>query len=506
MSHRILVIGLDGATFDLIQPWVEEGRLPNIGRLMDRGVYAGLVSTIQPSSEQAWTSFMTGVNNGKHGIYGFIQEKRGTHKMELISARSIKSRSLWKIISESGKKVIVMNVPVTYPPERVNGILMSGLLTPGVGSQFTSPPELKAEILSVCPDYTVGIKVPLKRNKRKLDGFLAEVKRQTEMHGIVARYLLQKYDWDFSMVVFTALDRIQHKFWKDMETDDTSYGKCVFNFHTLLDDEVGRLSDSVDRETNIVIVSDHGFGPLRKGLILNNILRIKGLLGIRGQHRKLGLRSGLRTSLPRSFALRIFSGLPVDIQDTLRNRMGRIGDRFISQMTFGDIDWSRTEAYGVGGGNVRINLAGREPGGVVSPEAYDVIVERVINVLKEIRDPDTGEGIFREIFRREQIYSGDYLDEAPDIIPHYKDGYRGILYGPPNEIFATGDYHLLKGNTGYHTMEGIFIACGPDIVDKGQRIDSLNIIDMAPTILKCLGVSPPSFMDGRIVDEILSMS
>lgn len=502
MAKKVLVIGLDGGTFNLIEPWVEEGRLPNLRRLMKDGVYADLVSSIQPSSEQAWACFMTGVNNGKHGIYGFLQERKGTHRLELISSRAIRSKSLWRMLSDRNKKVIVINVPVTYPPEGVNGLLVSGLMTPNEDSQFTYPPQLKEEIKSVFPGYTINVETPIGNRTKDLLRFRQKLETQVRMRGLLTRQLMRKYEWDFLMVVFTALDRAQHKFWENMQRTSDPFSECIFNLYSQIDTEMGEILSNIGNDTVIFVVSDHGFGPLHKGLIVNNLLKREGLLCTGDQHQSSRIFSKLKSSFFVNFLLSRYRNLPLDMQDMLKKRLGWVGDRLISQMTFIDIDWERTRAYGVGSGNVRVNLEGREPGGIVRPDEYDEVREQIVGVLTKVKDPETDEGIFREIYKREQIYSGGYLEDAPDIVPHYKDGYRGILFGPEGQTFASREYHLLRGNTGFHTMDGIFIACGPDIVNHGQKVADLNIVDVAPTILHCLDITPPPFLDGKVAKEI----
>ena len=128
--RKVICIGLDGATFDLIRPWLSKGKLPNIGRIIKDGVWGELESVIPPVSAPAWTSFMTGKNPGKHGIFGFKKEKQGTYEELFVNRKLIKSETLWKCLSDVGKKVIVINVPLTYPPEEINGYLMSGMDTP----------------------------------------------------------------------------------------------------------------------------------------------------------------------------------------------------------------------------------------------------------------------------------------------------------------------------------------------------------------------------------------
>jgi predicted AlkP superfamily phosphohydrolase/phosphomutase len=504
LKNKVLVIGLDGGTFDLVTPWAEIGELPNLQKLMKEGVFATLKTTIQPSSEQAWASFMTGTNNGKHNIFGFTKQRKGSYEWTVVNSKSRRGKSLWKILSENGKRVIIINVPLTFPPEKVNGFLVSGLFTPDKKSQYTYPPEFKEEINEVCPDYIIDAGGTQTSNLRKLQDYYKKLIKQVEKRAYLTKYLMAKYKWDFFIVVFSATDRVQHKFWENMRKENDPFNKYIFNTYKKIDKAIGEFLENVDEFTDIFVISDHGFGPLCKGVVINNLLEKQDFLKTK-EEKKAG--SGTFNKLNNSFnkllklaLLRLYIIIPIDKQDIIRKRFHWIGRKFSSSVVFSEIDWNKTKAYGESG-NIRINLIGREPNGSVSPgKDYDDVRDEIIKALRQLKDPVKGEEIFVDVYKREEIYFGPYLNEAPDIIPHYKDGYRGLSFGS-EKIFVKGGDRVFRGNTGYHTMDGIFIAHGNNIKSIGEKLGDLRIIDLTPTILYLFGLNPPH-LDGRVAKEI----
>ncbi|MBW2173068.1 MAG: alkaline phosphatase family protein, partial [Deltaproteobacteria bacterium] len=262
---RVYVLGLDGATFDLIAPWVSRGELPNMKRLMDEGSHGSLMSALPAHSAPSWSSFITGKNPGKHGIFDFI----------------------WAIASRYDKKVAVVNVPMTFPPEKVNGIMISGMDAPGIDSNFTYPTALSGEIKRIIGDYSLEAGLWSYINKGEINLAIEKQHETIDKRFEVTKYLMNNYPWDLFVSVFTATDRVQHAFWKYMDPghplyrpeEAKKYGDAILNVYRKMDHIVGYLLDHLSEDTVLFIMSDHGAGLCsNKTLYLNNWLCKEGLL------------------------------------------------------------------------------------------------------------------------------------------------------------------------------------------------------------------------------------
>ena len=504
MSSKVFVIGLDGATFDIIRPLVREGKLPTIENLMHKGVHGNLRSTIPPATLPAWPSFMTGKNPGKHGVFDFMGRESNEYYGRLMSSKDIHGDTIWRILSKFGKRSIVMNVPATYPPEKINGIIISGMLTP-VGKSYTYPPELEDEI----KDYVVEMDPEIYEKEESI--FLDELYSIIQKRKDTALYLMKKYKWDFFMVMFRETDIIQHKLWGEKEK--------IFQFYQHIDEIINQLITETDDDTYIIIMSDHGFGELRKMVCINKWLTDLGLLSCKRKdysqlrHVKLNELMGLKTknSLNEIILFKLgFSrqrikfwlekiGLEKSLNLIPKSMRKRI--RVSLPETDLDIDWAKTKAYfssffSAETQSITINLKGRDPEGIVDPQEYEEVRKYIIKKLHELRDPVTGEKVVNKVFRREEIYHGPFLNRAPDIVMLLKEGYK-----------ASGD--LLSKEVivpkekieGAHRMNGIFIVYGPEI-KQGEEIKKAEIIDLAPTILHIMHIPIPKDMDGKVLKEI----
>ena len=517
---RVLVIGLDGATFRVIRPMIEAGQLSALRRLMGEGTHGVLRSTIQPSSEQAWPTFMTGVQNGKHGIFGFVQRVPGSYEYQYTNARAQRARTLWRILSDSGRPVIAINVPMTYPPEPVNGALIGGLMTPSERSRFTHPPDLYEELKREIGGYIINVDIETGRLRDAgEEQLLREIEEMTRQRTAAVKYLARTRDWDLLTVVYGAADRVSHKFWKYMDAEHPTLqaGKAgvIPHVYRLLDEAVGELmTELADERTLVLLVSDHGFGPLKKALFLNQWLAEHGYLTFQspqalspGNQIKSWVNTALRQAvhwLDRPWMSAI-KRMAFDLLPGLKGKLH-------SSMAYATVDWRRTRAYGSGTmGNVYLNLRGREPLGIVDPGTeYEAVRSQLIAELKALRDPDTGSPVFEDVYRREDIYRGPYLDLAPDVVGLLDPTYHvaAVDWRPAggSVIASLEDDLLFVGDlTGQHDMEGILIAQGPGI-KPGAEVQGIGIIDVAPTILACLGEPVPADMDGRVAAELFAGS
>jgi predicted AlkP superfamily phosphohydrolase/phosphomutase len=515
----VLVMGLDGATFDLILPWVKAGSLPVFAKIMQEGVYGELQSTIHPMSSIAWPSFMTGMNPGKHGIFDVTEQLANSYEITFTSGASRFGKTVWKILSEAGKKVGVINVPMTYPPEEVNGYLIAGMDSPGIDSNFVYPKELWDEIKKNVGEYVIEHGNPM--GNKSLDEFAKDILYSLERRYALFNYLQQNYPTDLSVVVFVAPDRSHHFFWKYMEDEKLSKGKAgrsgyhnvIPSVYQRLDTLIGEVIARLDSNTVLMIMSDHGAGPIRKLVNLNAWLNTQGLLSLKGKSDgQTDLIEGFK-KIPfvvARYGWRILRQyLPDSYRSRLRRLLPKTKDRFITYLFLSRIDWSSTKAYSTGYfGDIRINLKGREPQGIVNPGSeYEDLRQEIITRLESLKDPDTGEKMVDKVYKREALYHGDRVQKASDLIVKW-DGYRykSRINLEMEEKSSASEIMIDPAKdskiSSIHKLNGIFMAYG-DVIKQGSELKGAEIIDLAPTILYMMGEPIPDSMDGRVLTDIL---
>lgn len=506
---QVLIIGIDGATFDLIDPWIAEGGLPNIARLLASGARGPLESTVIPNSFPGWTSCTTGVNPAKHGIFNaLIRKDLGEYRMSVVNARDIRYDRIWQQLSRDGLRVGVMNVPCSYPPVEVNGFLIGGMLSPSLESDFTHPPGLIREVIEHTGDYVIDLRSKHIPREQMRD----ELLRSTELRGAAFDYLLRTRDLDFAMMVFTETDRAQHYFWADMDPEHPAwtpergarFGDVIRRVYEAVDAQVGRLAETVGPDTQIYIVSDHGFGPQKTYVYINRFLIETGHMtslltedvGLKVRHATRDLLDsvGLLTAA-RAVRDTLF-GAPETALDTDMKSGQMASKRSNIDRIIENVDWSRTKAYALVPRGVRINLKGREPFGIVEPSAYEAVRDEVIADLSKLTYPDGGR-VFDRVFRREDVMEGPYLEFAPDIVTCMPIGVPSC-HLEPKEIFA-----VCNGATGSHTDYGVLIAAGPGI-QPGAVVMGARLMDVTPTALYAMGQPVNDDMDGRPVMGIFT--
>jgi predicted AlkP superfamily phosphohydrolase/phosphomutase len=470
-STRVFVLGLDGATFDLLDPWIEEGRLPHLRRMMERATYGRLESTIPPITPPAWTSFMTGVNPGKHGVWDFFTSKPNSFEKVLVNSSHIRSKRFWDLAEERGKKSILLYVPLTYPPQRVEGVMISGIPAPPHG-EFIYPKEIERELEEKLGKWWVEPDGDKLRDFHE-ETFLDEIDQTLEARFRVANYLMAK-EWDLFVFVIMETDWMQHFLWGEKE-------RCLLPFYMKIDGMIGHFMELLKEEDVTLLLSDHGFGTVRKTFYMNTWLRGKGFLASRRQwvRSKEKLDIGI-------FHHRKDPSLVQKIKWALGKKKS-------------EIDWNKTQAYFINTGHsygIKINLMGREPEGIVQPEEYQEVRHRIIEELNLTVDEPEGRRVFERVFRREDIYWGPYTKEAPDII-FIPDCEYTLNDRMKDDIFKKN-----KEGRSFHRRDGILILQGPGI-KKGKKIMGAHIMDVAPTILYLLGLPVSLGFDGKVLTEAL---
>ncbi|MBC2694341.1 MAG: hypothetical protein HF982_03500 [Desulfobacteraceae bacterium] len=506
-NRKVVVIGLDGATFDVIQPLIKRGKLPNLARIMQNGVYGHLRSTIHPITPQAWTSFLTGKNAGKHGILDFTSREKDSYDIRFVNASHRKTESIFSLLSKVRKKVGAIAIPFTFPPEKVNGFMLSGMDSPAEDDRAVYPESVYDEIKTKFGHYYIHLASPV---GRKIDQskFWKDIKTEDENRTLISKYLMKKYPCDLFMTVYNNTDRVAHQHLDETVLD------MIQNNHRANDDDllvktyvnsdaqVGSLLSDIDKDTSVIIMSDHGSGPIRRVFFLNRWLEENNFLA----YRKGGESQAISILHQARFLAKRF--LPRGAKNFIKSRMAGFRDKIDSTLSFSEIDWEQTKAYGFGMyGNIYINLKGREPKGIVAPgKEFDNLCDQIIENLCQLRDPDTGEKIIEKVYRRNDLYSGHYLEDIPDLLIGWKDySYytsvtlgkeSGPVFGPHMNIDCSEYKHV-----GTHRLNGIFMAMG-DNIRQGAQIHNAQIFDITPTILYMLNQPVPDDMDGRVLIEI----
>ena len=460
-QKRILVIGLDCAPPQLLFEQFRH-QLPNIGEMLDKGVYARMESSHPPITIPAWMAMATGKNPGTLGIYGFRHRKPGTYNdIWLASSHSIKEKTIWDILNEHNKKVVIVGVPPAYPPKPVNGNLISCFMTPTTEKNYTYPPQLKQEIEKLVGDYTLDV---VFRTDQK-DNLLKQLHEMTKQHFKVLRYLARNKPWQFFMFVEIGVDRIHHAFWKYFDKQhhlykpNNPYEDAILNYYKLVDHEIGELLKHTDNNTSIIIVSDHGAKRMKGAFAINQWL-------IEKQYLKLKETPPPGTSLTKT-----------------------------------EVDWTKTQAWGWGGYHARVffNIKGREPQGTIKPENLPNFKEQIIKDLKNIRGPN-GESWNTKVYTPEEIYpqgKGYY----PDLTVYFDDlSWRSAgTLGYPSPYLPEND----RGpDDAVHSHHGVFIHYNPQQEMGGKKLKDVSLLDFAPTILKLMGIPIPQDMEGKPIEEV----
>jgi predicted AlkP superfamily phosphohydrolase/phosphomutase len=469
-NRPVVLFGIDGATYSILDPFIRASKLPHLSRLKQEGAFGILQSNIHPLTPSAWVSMVTGLNPGKHGVYDFRRRKASSYDWEFVNHQSWDGEPLWSMLSAQGRKVGVFNVPMTYPPRSVNGFMVSGMGTPPHSQNFVYPSDLAAKFYEHFPNYEVDPGITINNPNE----YLLRCCQSTDEHIEAARFAWQECsDLGFFMPVFIQTDRVHHAFWRfvDPSLPDyhapsaTAIREDIISIYQKIDTFLGELwAWTTDQHGYMVVVSDHGFGPLLKDVYINAWLIDKGYLRLKSD--------------PVPYAERRF---------------------------FDQVDWDKTRAYSFGFfGNINLNLYGREPRGTVLPgREAETLKDEIVTGLSQLSDPDTGKAIVSAIYRKEELYSGLYVDQAPDLLvvmENYaymtRDGFdfsSSKLMGPPMEHNKQALPH-----SGNHRLEGVILMAGEG-VRRGLEIQGALITDVAPTVLYMAGCPVPTGLDGRVL-------
>jgi len=491
-KNKIIVVGLDGATFTLLEPFIDEGRMPNLRNIMNHGASGILKSTIPPVTGPAWSSFATGTNPGKHGAYDFVVRDKN-NKLVVINSTLIRGKKIWNILSDHEKKVGVIHFPISYPPEKVNGFMISGFISPQNANNITYPQELYAEILREVGDYIVTTKAPTQKKwrkftKKEIKDYVDGLMREEELRYKTFKYLKNKGKLDFMYLLFMSCDKIQHRFWKYLDNNETDYPRgeiyeYILMCYQQIDDILGDLLKEMDEDTSLFIVSDHGFCSKKKLFHINVWLGRNGYLS--KNHKKIIIEK-IKTTLGFKNE-KFFTGLPMPVVKV-----------------FNFLHLHKTKAYAPTTWGAGINLKKRDGHGIFEKcEEYNSIRNELKDKLLVLKDEETGKNFIKAACFPEEIYHGPYVKDVSDIILCPEAGYLIT-----DSLISLSGRDLVKvtNSDGDHHPDGIFIALDKRRINNGIRVNSIDMIDIAPTILYLLGVPIPSEMDGKIVSQIFKDS
>jgi predicted AlkP superfamily phosphohydrolase/phosphomutase len=504
--ERVLILGLDGVPWSLLDPWLADGKLPNLARLIAGGARGDLTSTIPYVTAPAWVSCVTGVNPGKHGVLDFAMQRPNDSGIDVVNSTSVRARTLWDILSERGQRVGMLNVPVTYPPRPVNGVMVTCMLTPSLKTRFTYPDALREPFLAAVPSYAIEPMTPssdLARTKSELARNLAPT---VEARAQATRWLMEHVgDWHFFMTVFTEPDRLMTYGWDDFDERHPRhsragarlYGDLFLRHYQHLDRVVGEFMAAWQERATIIIVSDHGFAGVHRFfypnvwlqqngyLALNEAARPSAMARVRALARRLGV-----AHLAKKLAKRVFPDWGFTT--------GARNSDFVQA-----VDWQKTRVYWGADNGLTINLKGRQPHGVVEPADYESLRDEIIARWSDLRDARNGERVVARIYRREDIYHGPYVERSPDLRVVWQEyPAERRIHCAAGELWA-GDCWGYSGQTGDHAPVGIIIAGGRNIAG-GTHLSGAQIADIAPTVLYALGQPPASGMDGRVLSELFT--
>jgi len=484
-SNKVIFIVLDGAPFDVFYSLAQKGVLPNMQKLMKKGCFNLLNSTIPPTSPVAIPSLLTGRNPGKHGMFGFGYKENGIFRP--YTSKSFVGETIYDILAFANKKVILLNVPWTFPPFKVNGIMISGPPSPGNRAE-SYPPEIIRILRSKIGEYYVDLNIKaLDYMGFDEEAFIKEAYLVTKRRAEAFYYLMNNYEWDLFLAVFTTLDRMQHVFFGYLDEESPFFNaekrKILIDYYKKIDNILGKTISLLNEDTFLVVASDHGFEYLSKYVGLNNILAEAGFIEERSKFNVFTIERIM------SFLHRI--GLKY-VTRMLSERTQNIVRASFPART----DYSRSKCYALSGGAFVINR-----NHIATEQAVEVFKKRLTDILYAMEDDS--DRVVEKVYERSEIYHGNRVGDAPDLIIVPRKGYELRAWAKETlEPVKIVENRTVKTGThiSFASRKGIFIISGPNI-NEGLRIMA-NIVDIAPTILHILGVPVSPSMDGKVLRQI----
>lgn len=462
MKH--FVFGIDGATFNIINPLIKKGKLPNLSKLIKQGAYGQLESTTPPHSGPAWVSAATGVGPGSHGIYQFWDTQSADYVGKFMGSNDCQVPTIWDIFNRYGYKTGVVNVPMTHPPKKIDGFMISWPLSKTL--RYSYPEDLLREIAKAGGHYLADLFVMFGGDLTYIKKALKITKKRIK----TVKFLLEKYPVDFFMIVFPEVDRISHYYWHFFDKKSPEYidsskvemKKALEIIYIAVDQALGEILSYINEDCSITILSDHGFGPGLIDFHVQNFLLENGFLKLKKITRE-------------EFLL-------------------QKGSWFIFEKrgNFYTVDWARTLAYMAAPGSygVNINLEGRQKNGIVNQQEYKKVKRKIIKAIEKVKHPQNNERLFKVV--ENNIYVGAAAKKAPDLILIPYD--YGVMV---HHNFIKKGMFSRPEQKGMHRENGIFIMKGQNVVPG--KIEGARIEDIVPSVLYSSGIKIPKYIEGKIL-------
>ncbi len=458
--------------------------LPNLASLVDRGARGVLRSTVPNHSWAAWPSFLTGVEPSNHGVYDIFEKNPGSREHVPVTYRSIKHATMLDDLAAAAVPTVMTNLPLTFPPRPIEGKLVAGGVLPKWRTH-THPEGLAEELERAGVPFPInGMSWTTFRNRP--EPFLQEAMDLTEARIRADEHLLDTTDWRFAALIFVASDRVQHCLARFVSPDHPRYeeyrreplAERIRDVYRLLDDGLGRILSRARDDDLVLFISDHGFQSCVRAVHMDRLLQHLGFLRFSASNAVFG---PMQWGTMRQVARKVYDVLGLH---------GRVS---LPQ----PVNWRKTVAYTSvrsTGEGISINLAGREPDGVVDPGDFERVRDDVMERLESFVDSGTGRKPVARVLRREDVFGGTHVETAPDIVLE-----PAPLYSLTHARSTIEDADWLSGD---HRMEGVIAAAGPR-VRPDTLAEPAMLVDLAPTILAALGVPASVKHDGQVLSGLV---
>ena len=489
---KTVVIGLDAATWTVLDSLVDQGCLPHIETLITDGISGNLESTTPPMTPLAWTTMSTGVNPGRHGIFDFLDQDRSTYDISPVDYGKMRRPAVWDVLNMEGHSVGVVNFPLAHPPRAVDPFFISGIPT-DVEQTISNSSAIQERLEQ--SDYRVH---PSVNPGDGIDPYIKEVLSLVECRCELTLDLIEEYELDLLWTVFMGTDWVQHYAWQDDITAESAIGRV----YRRIDKFVGKLRSVVGDDVNVLLVSDHGAKRIEGEMHMNSLLERWGYLH-RAEESAGGPVKKIKDSV-LSLGWKVGRTVPPYIKHMVKNVLsdGTIEEMesavgYGQQNMVSSIDWPETDAFSYGYmGRVFLHDEQSYPSGTLSSTELDELKDELVERLMVLQHPETGDRIVEDVLRKEEVYDGPTVANAPDLLVIPTD-WQYMIYGDFGDEWINAPSLRIAD----HDPEGVLIGAGPDI-NSGSV--NASIADIAPTILSLHDLPILEGMDGRWLDELVS--
>jgi predicted AlkP superfamily phosphohydrolase/phosphomutase len=493
----ILVFVLSEASPVLAQGWINAGKLPFLAQMAQSGCAGTLQSNVPLITAQLFADLFTGQRAQHHGIFDFVQ-RNSRGRFHEVTREVIGCKTIWDMIDENGRTCGAVNLPLTWPPQTLNGYMISGQDSPTVNRAIASPPDLYDSLTTKLGRYRLKDIFPGGRSKQD---YLKLFPEEIDWQSDVLAELITHHPCDFFMAFLGATAMAQHYFWADMDAAERNdpYAGMIESVYQRLDSQLARLARLAGPEARVFVISECGAGPLKSGVNINAWLKHQGFL----YYRRSDQSTRFRTRALAAAVDLMKKHLPEGVKSGLIRLLPGLKAGAESYLAVSDVDWSTTTAYSRGKeGCIFVNLAGREPYGIVTADQYPRIIDGVVRQLNQLVDPGTGKPAVKKVYHKDEIYPGCIHAGAPDLIIEWVNG----MYMPTeanrrsDQVFGPRWRANMRWPTSAsHRTNGIFFAQGPGI-DAGYRVNEANTLDLLPTWLRMLDIPIPANLPGRALE------